>query len=275
MCGPSGGTRTAAGEVASTAAAQTAAYQQAISQAQSIFGASSSVFNQLQSAFSPILAQGPGQSGYTQGELQNLRSQAITQSGQAYQNAAQAAGERSAAAYGGTQFLPSGANAAIQGNIATAGAAQTANELSQINTNNAALGNQNWLSAAKILGGSPDVFSPATSALQASTGAGQAAITGGQANFNTQNSLAQQNNWWQPLVGQAIGGVLGGLTGGLAGGLGSFNGGSVGGQSDPSLGTPQYMSPSGGNPIAPQGSGGFGTVPGSSGFAPLPPLGSG
>ncbi len=265
MCGPSGAERNAAGQIAQTSAAQTAAYQQAIQQAQQVFGASSSVFNQLQSAFSPILAAGSQQSGYSPGELQNLQSSAITQSGQAYRNAAQAAGERTAARGGGTAFLPSGVDAAVQGNIAAQGASQTAGELSQINTNNANLGRQNWLAAAGALSGAPNVFGAASNAMGASTSAGQAAISGGQANFNAQNQLQQQSNWWQPLVGQALGGVLGTLTGGLSGGLGSFSGGSVGGQSDPALGSPQYMNPAtgGGIPVPPQGSGGYGTVPGT------------
>ncbi len=229
MCGPSSGERTAAGQIASTSAAQSAAYQQAISQAQSVFGASSSVFNQLMSSFSPVLSAGPNQAGYSQGELQNLQSSAITQTGQQYRNAAQAAGERTAAQGGGTAFLPSGVNAAVQGNIAAQGASQTAGELSQINTNNANLGRQNWLAAAGALSGAPNVFGAANNAMGASTSAGQAAISGGQANFNAQNQLSQQSNWWQPLVGQALGGVLGGVSGGLSNMItGAFNHGGGG-----------------------------------------------
>jgi hypothetical protein len=235
LCGPSSGTKTAAGEVSNEAATQLAAYQTAIGQAGQIFGNSSSVFNDLMSSFSPVVAAGPNQPGYSQGQLQNLQSQAITQSGQAYQNAAQAAGERSAASAGGTQFLPSGANAAVQGNIAAQGASQTAGELSNINTNNAAIGRQNWLSAAGVLSGAPSVFNPSTSATGASTGAGQAAIGGAQSNFNTQNSLQQQNNWWPPLVGQAVGGVLGGVTGGLSSAIGGAISGGGGGPGQASL----------------------------------------
>ncbi len=269
LCGPSSGVKTATGQIASTSAAQTAAYQQAIQQAQTVFGAGSNIFNQLTSAFSPILSAGPGQSGYTQGELQNLQSSAITQTGQQYRNAAQAAGERTAARGGGTAFLPSGVDAAVQGNIASQGAAQTANQLSQINTNNATLGRENWLAAAGQLAGAPNVFNPANNALGASTSAGQAAISGGQANLTAQNQLQTQQNWWQPLVGQTLGGIAsvltGGLSGGVTGALGSFGGGSIGGAADAALGTPQYMNPAtaSGIPIPPQGSGGYGTVPGT------------
>src|ERR1700689_3100073 len=73
-CGPSGGEQAAGNAMKQTSQEQNQAYQQAMSQAQSIFGSSSQIFNQLTSAFSPILAAGPGQSGYTAGELQNLNS---------------------------------------------------------------------------------------------------------------------------------------------------------------------------------------------------------
>lgn len=269
MCGPSQGSKTAANQIAQTSAAQSQQYQQAVQQAQSIFGSSSNVFNQLMSSFSPVLAAGPGQEGYTPGQLANLNSQAITQTGQQYRNAAQAAGERSAASGGGNALLPSGVTSANQAAIASQGAGTTANQLAQIRNDSANLGRQNWLSAAQVLGNAPGVFSPATSALGASTSAGNSAISGGQASFDAQNQLSQQSNWWQPLVGQVLGAGLSMATGGLSGlatqGLGSFTGGSVGGHSDSSLGSPQYMPGGGGgiSMIAPQGSGGFGTVPGS------------
>ena len=240
MCGPSGGEQAAANAMKQTSQEQNQAYQQARSQAQSIFGSSSQVFNQLTSAFSPILAAGPGQSGYTAGELQNLNSQAVTSTGQAYRNAAQAAEERGAAAGGGNTLLPSGATAAVQGNIAAQGASQTANELSQIQTNNANIGRQNWLSAAGVLSGAPNVFSPATSALGTSTGVGQAAQSGNQQVFGNQQELAKENNWWQPLVGQALGGVLDVATGGLSG-LATSTLGSFKGNSSPTPGSQSWM----------------------------------
>ncbi len=201
-------------------AQQQQAYQQAINQAQSVFGSSSQIFKDLASSFEPILSAGPGQNGFTASELANLRSQAITQSGQAYRNAQQAAGERIAAAGGGNALLPSGTTAQLQANIAQAGAGQTANELSNIDLQNAQLGRQNWLSAAGVLGGAPNVFGTSTGAMNASTGAGSAAA-------ETANQISQANNSWMNLVGGALGGITSGLTGGLLGGGKSSGGGGV------------------------------------------------
>jgi len=217
MCGASSQEKQALANEQQIGQAQKSAFEQLTSQAQSIFGSSSQIFNDLTSAFQPILAAGPGQNGYSPAELANLRSEAITQSGQQYRSAAQAAGERSAAAGGGNTFLPSGATAQMQANIASQGAAQTAGELSQINTNNANIGRQNWLSAANVLSGAPNVFSPATSAGSAATGAGSAAMGGQQDIFGTAQQVNKENNWWQPIVGGVLGGVADVFTGGLSG----------------------------------------------------------
>ena len=202
----------------------------------------SSIFGQLTSAFSPILAAGPGQQGYTPAKIANLNSQAITTSGQQYRNAAQAAGERSAASGGGNNLLPSGVTAGTQAQIAAAGAGQTAGELSNIQQQSAQLGRQNWLSAASVLGAAPGVFNSATSAGQAATGAGSAAGT-------TANQINQANNSWMTLVSGALGGITSGLTGGL---LGGFGGGGSSGSSgpptapyDPNLWVPSNPAPTG------------------------------
>ena len=179
------------------------------------------IFSNSRLLFSPIVAAGPGQQGYTPAELANLNSQAVTTTGQQYKNASQAAGERISAAGGGNALLPSGTTAAVQGNIATQGAAQTADQLAKIRTDSANIGLQNWLSAAGVLSGAPNIFSPATSALGASTGVGQAAQSGNQQVFENQQQLAKESNWWQPLVGQALGGALDIATGGISGLVGA------------------------------------------------------
>lgn len=216
---------------------QHAAMQQLTSQAQTIFGDSSQIFNQLVSSFSPILAAGPGQSGYTEPELATLRSQAITNTGQAYKNAQQAAGERIAAAGGGNQLLPSGTVAQLEQNLASLGAGQTANELSDINIKNADIGRQNWLTAGQVLSGAPSVFNPATSA-------GSQMIGAGSGEAQTANQISQANNSWMNLVGGALGGITGMATSALTGGFGGGGGGGVtipGGMSDmswPTTGAP-------------------------------------
>jgi hypothetical protein len=166
-CGSSGAQRTLQAE-------QQKNYQDMINQAQQVFGDSSAIFGDLKSAFEPILAAGPGQPGYTASELATLRSEAITNTGAAYRNASQVAGERIAASGGGNAVLPSGTTAAVEGNIATAGAAQTAGALTNIDIQNAEVGRQNWLNAAGVLSGASNVFNPATSMENAATSAGSA-----------------------------------------------------------------------------------------------------
>jgi hypothetical protein len=146
-------------------------------EASQAFGQSSQVFQQLSSAFSPVLAAGPGQSGFTPAELANLKSQAITNTGVATRNAQQAAGERGSAQGGGTTILPNGAQMGQNAAIAEAGANQTAGELSNINLQNAQLGQQNWMNAASVLSGATNTFNASTGLANAATGAGSAAMT--------------------------------------------------------------------------------------------------
>jgi len=195
-------------------------FQTLAGQAQQVFGGSSQVFNDLTSSFAPIVAAGPGQSGFTAGELANLQSQAVTQGGIATRNVQQAAGERASAAGGGTTVLPSGATLGMNANIAEAGAAQTAGNLANINLQNAQLGRQNWMQAAGVLAGAPGVFNPATSAGSAGTSAGSSAMQGA-------STVQQANNAW---VGDVMG-VLGDVTKLGAGALsdGMFSGGGGGG----------------------------------------------
>lgn len=203
-------------------------FQTLSNQAGQIFGNSSQIFKDLTSSFEPVLAAGADQEGFSAQEKSALQSQAITQSGQAYRNAQQAAGERAAAAGDGNALLPSGVVAQQAANIAQAGAGQTASELANINLQSKQLGRQNWLSAASALGGAPGVFNPATSAGSAVTGSGEAAAS-------TANQVSQANNSWMNLVGGALGGVTSGLTAGLTGGLSTL-GGMGGGGAAPTTG---------------------------------------
>ena len=202
-------------------------FQQLAGNAQQVFGDSSQIFKDLTSSFAPIVAAGPGQSGYTPAELAALRSSAVTNTGNAYRNASAAAGERGAASGGGTTVLPNGATMGQQQQIAEAGAAQTAGELTNIDIQNAEVGRQNWMNAAGVLAGAPNVFNASTSASSAGTSAGSAAMT-------SANDVYNANRAW---VGDTMG-ILGDAakigasfaTGGMSnlagGGAGPVPGGS-------------------------------------------------
>lgn len=188
----------ASSEQKNVASEQASNFATLSNQAQSIFGDSSQIFKDLTSSFEPILAAGPNQSGYSAPELAALKSAAITNTGTAYRNASQAAGERIAASGGGNAVLPSGTSAAVEGNIAEKGAESTASSLNNIDIQNAELGRQNWMSAAGVLSGAPNLFNPATGAASTSTGAGSAAMTGA-------TDVNNANNQWQSDVMGVLG----------------------------------------------------------------------
>lgn len=203
---------------------QTGFYNTLQNQLQTVFGNSSTVFNDLINSYAPIVAAGPNQQGFSPGELSNLNSQAITETGQAYNNAKQAVGERIAAQGGGNAYLPSGAAIGPQLSLAESAANQTSSELSQIQQANYQTGRANWLSAAQGLAGAPGVFSPAAGFAGAANQAGEAA-------GNTANQIAQENNSWvNALIGAGAGIAGGALAGFNQGGSSSspFSGMSPG-----------------------------------------------
>lgn len=195
------------------------------SQAQQVFGASSSTFNDLMGAYSPIVAAGPNQKGFSPGEESNLNSQAITQSGVAARNAMTAVKEANAAEGGGNTALPGGAAIGTNLSVANSASQNEANELNQINEANYQTGRQNFFQAATGLNNAPNAFNAATSA-------GEAATNSGVAASNTANQIAQENNSWVTAVTGALGGIAGDVVSGGMKNLGngkSFFGGSSGG----------------------------------------------
>lgn len=206
----------ATNEQKDTYALQNSAYKDSLNNAQQVFGASSSVFNDLMKAFSPIVANGPNQTGFSLPELSALKSQAITDTGKSYEHARQVV-QAGQAAQGGTGVA--GYEGALNAALAREGAESTAGRLTDINLKNYETGRNNFFQAAGVLGGAPGVFSPSTGATEASIGAGNASA-------NEANAIAASNNSWMNVVGGVLGGVAGGLVspGGLLGKIGSSAG---------------------------------------------------
>jgi hypothetical protein len=210
MCGASGAQKTDAANL-STSSAQ---IQQ---EAQQVFGNTSSVFNDLTSAYAPIVAAGPNQQGFSAGELAAQNSAAITNVGTQYNNAKAAVGNAQAAVTGtgGGSALPSGANIGLNTSIATGAAATEAGELNSIQQADYATGRANFDQAAAGLTAAPGVFNAATSANNASTEAGTGAA-------NAENQVSQANQSWMQAVSGALGDVTSVATAGVAKG-GAFN----------------------------------------------------
>lgn len=177
-------------------------YNTMTAQAEQEFGQASQIFKDLTSTFEPILAAGPGQTGFSEGEVNNLNSQAATSQGQSYATAEQAVNRQLAAGGAG---LPSGVATKIRTGLAGSSAQNLSTEQQQIQQANYAQGYSNWQQAAGALAGSTGVYNPATSASGAATSAGSAAST-------TANEIAQEDSSWMSLVGGALGGVTSAAT---------------------------------------------------------------
>ena len=218
MCGAS------AGQKASASAASALSVQMA-AQSATVFGASSQIFNSLNAAFSPIVAAGPSQQGFSAQEASNLNSEAITQTGTEYKNEKEALGNAQAAQGGGNVALPSGTTTAADEQLAANAGNQTASELSQITQANYAQGNANYKAAVTGEEALPDVYNTANSAGTTATGASSNAGT-------QQNQVSQESNSWMSLVSGALGDVAGVASAGLVSGkIGGGGGGSVNYQS--------------------------------------------
>lgn len=201
-CGATDGMKDIAGQQSSFAT-------QLVSQASSVFGAASKVFNDLVRSFSPTLAAGPNQQGFSAQENANLQAKAVNDTGQAYKNAKAAVGNAQAAKGGGNTALTSGAEVGTDLGLAESAANQTAGELGQINEANYEVGRDNYKTAVAGMESAPNVFGAATNAANAATNAQEGAAT-------TQNLIAQENQSWVQGVTGALGGVAGAfMTGGM------------------------------------------------------------
>lgn len=206
MCGPSSGLKalnTTVKGILSTAQ----------SEAATVFGASSSVFNNIVGGLQQIVNGGPSQAGYSAAEL-NAKNAAAVQGGATMaRNLAGAAGSSAAAVGGGNTATP-GAVMTAELNAKTAAAGETAGAENTIVQQDYEQGNKNYENAVSAEENLPNVFNPAT----ASEGQVNTAATNAT---NVQKEMDTQSNWWQPMVTAAIGGVSKVATGGLMSGLGS------------------------------------------------------
>ena len=201
------------------------------------FANQSAILGSLNKTLSPIVNAGPNQFGFSQGQTNNLNSQALQGTATAYANASKNLKENQATAGGGNSLLPNGAQNQQQASLAASAANNQSNQLLGIQQQGYDVGRQNFNNAVSQLGGVAGQYNPSGYAGQA-TGAGNAAA-------NTDNQIAQANNAASPwnLIGGILGGAASGFASGLGGGLGkAWGGGNSGGGSN-------YNTPSGGNEL--------------------------
>jgi protein-disulfide isomerase-like protein with CxxC motif len=193
-----------------------AALSSAQSEAKTVFGAASQVFNNLISSVQQVVSGGPSQAGFSTAEL-NARNAAAVQNGATLaRNAGGAAASAGAAIGGGNEVMPAGGTQQAVLAAKIAAGEQTATAENEIQQENYAQGNKNYEAAVSQEMALPNVFNPAT--------ASEGAVTASQGEaLQTQKAVDTSANWWQPMVTAAIGGASSVATGGLMKTLGGAN----------------------------------------------------
>lgn len=189
---------------------------QMTAQATEVFGDDNQIFNGMKSSYDKTVQAGPNQHGFSQAELNEKNASAITNNANQFRNVAGAVKAGRAGYGGGNTVDTSGVGTQQDLGVAQAAAANTANELGQITSDDYATGRSNYQFAAgqeQQLGKTFDNLAPLDSVAQ----------KGQQESLQEQQSLDASAGWWKaPVMGLVTGAasmLTGGLAGGLAGGL--------------------------------------------------------
>ena len=202
VCGASGGQKMAAAE-------QKKITDLLTSDAQLIFGKDQHILDSIMGALEPVVNAGPNQYGFSAAEDSAKRTQATDTLAAAGRNATNAV--RSAVAAQGGMNLPSGSEAAIEGNLAEDQANKQAEAQLKITDEGFATGRQNFFAAEGAAASAPGALeNPATSAFGAASGASEG-------NIKAQDDITAANNAWMAPVAGLAGGVIKGLLPGVTG----------------------------------------------------------
>lgn len=177
------------------------------------FAQQTAILNTLQSVWGPIFQAGPSQEGFSQQEKSALTTQAMEGTSSEYQKALQATND-AIAARGGDSFLPSGADAQVRANVATAAAQNQSQENLNIQQADYERGYQNFLAASNALSGVSTQYNPLGYAGTANQGGGTAAGGFNDA-FQSASTIQQQDQAASPIG--AISGAIGGAAGAVLG----------------------------------------------------------
>jgi hypothetical protein len=202
MCGPSQQEQTISDAQQQMYTTLNNNYSTAFGQDQAITGA-------LTSAFQPILAAGPSQTGMSPSQENALRTQADEGVATNYAQAQKTTAQLAAAQGGGDTVIPSSTTTMAEDANANAAAAARSQGNLAITNENYDLGRQNYAGAVSALSGLSNTLNPNAYASSASTAGGDAATSA--------NQIAQQSNSvWNAAIGAL--GSLGGsaLSGGLS-----------------------------------------------------------
>jgi hypothetical protein len=159
--------------------------------------------DRLDAQFAPIIAKGPNQFGFSDGELQNLNSIATEGVARNYGSAKRALQESIATQGGGTSNVnqTSGESNQLQEDLASTAAGVESGQQQQIQEAGYSLGHQEWQEAVSgeedlAAGWNPNAF------------AGSATSSGKVASDTAASITAEGNSLWGPIIG-ALGGIAG------------------------------------------------------------------
>lgn len=189
----------------------------------------------LQNAYTPIVQAGPGQQGYAPQELAALQTTAGEGVGNNYSKASQALNNQLAARGGGNEVLPSGAAAALKGQLASSAAATNSQENLAITQGNYQQGRANWQNALSGLANVSQQEAPGQygklASDEMSTAFGQANTIQKQKSNEMGNILGTVTGIASSfLPGGAALGALKGIGGKLLGPAGGSSGGAGNGE---------------------------------------------
>ena len=173
-------------------------YQTLTSAYQTQYAGQQSILSALTSEFSPILAAGPSQEGFSPQEATALSTQAENETTAGAQSADVALGAKETAE-GGDAAIPSGAQEQLNTGLEENASNENAGLQEQITEANYAQGEQDFDTAATALGESASLENP--------TGVAGATTNAGTAAGNEANAIQGANDEWI----SALGGIVGGL----------------------------------------------------------------
>lgn len=211
MCGPAPEDQGIASQQQSLATTLAGNYNQ-------YFANQSSILGNLNNMLTPIAQAGPDQQGYGANELAALNTAAGEGVGNNYAKASQALNNNLATRGGGNEFLPTGARAALKGNLASSAANAMSQAQLGITEANYGQGRKNWQEATAGLNTLAQDYNPNASA--------SGAQSGFDSSFKMYDTIQQQKNQKEAAIAGGITSLAtDALTFGM-GGLGNMGAGS-------------------------------------------------
>jgi hypothetical protein len=175
---------------------ETAAYQQSQAMTAQQYANQQAIFGPLSAQFESIFAKGPNQKGFSDEETEDLNAQAVEGTAENYKSAATAVNDKLAAEGGGTNPLPSGAQAELQQQTAESAAEEESRQETQIQEADYSQGQQEWAAAGSGLESIAAGLNP-LGYENAETGAA------GAANTEADAIASEDDSWVSAAIGAA------------------------------------------------------------------------